>query len=494
MKSKLTLKLFFSLLISSILFTGIFAGESFSQSIDSQAKKGLDEAYNFEWKKAENIFKDLIIKYPDDPRGYHYEARVYAWYYLSNRSKNIYNYFVDYSDSTIEKTKALLEAKPDNANLLYLMGSAYTYRAIIFARAENYLDAIWASKKSESYLSEALAKDSSTFDAYLGLGLYNFAIGQVPSAFKWALSLAGIDGDQDTGLKYLRLAAQKGNFSKVEAQYYLAQILSEVVFNYKQSEDYIKNLVRKYPGNLLFQYTYGVLELKQKNLNNSQKILKKLIYRNDTSFVKIISFSNFLMGDIFYKKNQFDSAEVYYHRFLDSTPDKDYTGIAGDRKSAQLFFSEAGQGNMDLEDDLFAKRKGEIYTGRPPTKNELSLIRFENLIEAKKFKLATDSLNNILDSLKSKDIKAETFYFLSQTAYETGKYDQCISLADSAIKVDNDTEKWVPPFASYYAAASSKKLGKKNMLQFYLEKADNYNDYDYQNKLKNLLDTIRPKD
>ncbi len=506
MKNKLIHNYYSLLIISLILSIVIFAKNGFpQQTINLQVKKGIDDAYNFEWQKAEKIFKSIIAKYPNDPHGYHYQARVFAWYYLSNRDKRIYDKFVDYSDSTIEKTKILLEQKPDNADLLYMMGSAYTYRAIIFARAENYLDAIWASKKSESYLSEALAKDSSTYDAYLGLGLYNFAIGQVPSAFKWALSLAGIHGEQSTGLRYLRLAAQRGNFSKVEAQYYLAQILSDVLFNYKQAENYIKQLVKKYPDNLLFEYSYGVLELKQKNLDDSQKILKKLIYRNDTAFVKIISFANFLTGDIFYKRNQFDSAEVYYHRFLDSTPDKDYTGIAayrlaicyemsGNGNLAKLFFSETGQGNMDLEDDLYAKRKGEIYAMHPPTKNELLLIRYQNLIDAKNYKTAFDSLNILLDSVKTDDLKAETLYYLSKSAFEKGNFKQCISFADSALQVKKVSEKWIPPFASYYVAASCEKLGNKNLAEHYIEKADDYNDYDYQNKLKNLLDTIRYKD
>ena len=93
-----------------------------------------------------------------------------------------------------------------------------------FGKAENFLDAVWATKKSESYLSEVMEINPKKNDAYLGLGLYNFAVAQIPSSFKWALNLAGISGDKETGVKYIEIAAENGNYAKVEAQYYLSQI------------------------------------------------------------------------------------------------------------------------------------------------------------------------------------------------------------------------------------------------------------------------------
>jgi len=40
-----------------------------------------------------------------------------------------------------------------------------------------------------------------------------------------ALNLAGISGDKDTGIKYIKLAASKGTISKVEAHYYLSRFI-----------------------------------------------------------------------------------------------------------------------------------------------------------------------------------------------------------------------------------------------------------------------------
>lgn len=493
-------KVFFSTILLVLISTSL---EIHAQkNIDKLVLKGLDDAYNFNWTKAENIFQNIIDKYPEDPRGYHYKARVYAWYYLSSKKDSAYQKFVNFSDTTINKANNLLEKNPEDKNTLYILGSAYTYRAIVFAKAESYLDAIWASKKSESYLSEALNKDSTIYDAYLGLGLYNFAVGQIPSAYKWALNLAGINGNGKTGLIYLKIAAKRGTFAKVEAQYYLSQILSEVQFDYVLAGSYLKNLVQKYPANFLFNYSYAVLKLKQKDLNTSEKILRKITVKNNPDFIQIISFSNFLIGDIFYRRNEFDSAKVYYLDFLTTTPDKDYKGIAsyrlavcyeitGNRQLAEIYFAQAQKGNMDIEDDIYAKRKGELYSKRALSQNEISLIKFNNDIEAGKYKQAYDSLQTILNKVISKNLKGEAYYYLAEASFNLGNYKESISYADSTFGVDSLNEKWVKPFASYYGALSSKKLSDSVAVSEFVEKAEDNNDFDYQSKLKNMLEAIQ---
>ncbi len=498
------------------LYKGIFISFSliflfgpidlFAQNeINTQIKKGLNYSYNFNWNKAEETFQKLIRKYPNDPRGYHYEASVYLWYYLGNKNAEFLKSFVSYSDKAIEKARNILENQPKNNEVLYVIGADYTYRAIAFTKAENYLDAVWASKKSESYLSEALEADSSRFDAYLGLGLYNFAVGQIPSAYKWALNLAGISGTKETGIIYIKKAANKGDIAKVEAQYYLSQILSEVLINYDAASYYLKDLTKKYPENLLFNYSLAVLDIKQKNLSDAEKILLKIVDTDAPNFKQIISFSNFLLGDVNYRKNLFDSAIVYYNKFLQTTPDNDYTGIAnyrlaicyninGNREEAVNHFKNSSSGNMDLDDDIYAKRRSEIFIKRAPTPVEYDLIKSRNLIESGNYKEAIDSLHEFIDSIKTESLKAESYLFLSEALIEKGNYKKAFDYALSAKSMNANNEKWIKPFALFYAAKAKLKIGDKEAALYLLDEAEDYSDFDYQNKLKNMIYSLKPKD
>jgi hypothetical protein len=487
-----------------LILINIFCNKTFSQNITRDIKNGLELCYNFKWNQAEEIFSGMIKENPKSPEGYHFLSGIYLWYYLGDRSIDDFNSFVKYSDKSIEATQSKLGENPNSAYLNYLLGSNFMYRAIAFTREENYLDAVWASKKSETYLNTALEIEPKFTDAYLGLGLYNFAVGQIPSAFQWALSLAGIRGDKKIGINFIKKAATQGSLAKVEAQYYLSQILSEVLLENEAALYYLKNLIRRYPDNLLFNYSYAVMAVKERNLPDAQKVLSKIIYSNNPKFSQIISFSNFLMGDIFFRKNQFDSAKVYYLSFLKSTPTNDYNGIANyrlaisfvmtnDRKAAEKYFAACGSGNMDLEDDQFARRKGEIYSRRTLSNDEIEQIQAANLIEAGKYQSAYDSLINLLPKLKNDWLRAEVLLNLSEASFMLGKLDESLNNALAANEINSEEEKWIAPFAEFYAArVYQKKNDSKNFIDM-IEQIDDYTDYDYQNKLKNLVFSLQHK-
>jgi predicted negative regulator of RcsB-dependent stress response len=487
----------------------IFSLLVLSCSIFAQSKKifekniirGLEQSYHFKWDKAEETFKGIIKKYPNRPEGYHYLSGIYVWYYLSSKDKNELNNFTAYSDTTIEKGLELLDRNPNSDTLLYLLGSNYSYRAIAFAAAENYLDAVWAGKKSNSYLEETIEINPEKYDAYLGLGLYNFAAGQTPGAFRWVLKLAGMGGDKELGISYLKLAADEGTYSKIEAQYYYSQVTQDSMEGMK----YLTKLVNKYPENILFKYSLASLNIKERKLNDAEKILRKVVNYDNEKFLQVVAFSNFLIGDVFYKKNQFDSAIVHYKKFLEITPDNDYTGIAsfrlgvsyeitGFRDSAVVYFAQCENGNMDLDDDIYAKRKGSIYLERTLFENEIAVIKANNMIEAGNYRAAYDSLGSVLKKIISNKLKAEAYLYLNEAAFNLGKYDESLSLSSAAIKTEVKDEKWILPYACYYAARANYYLGDKVATNYFIEQAEDYNDYDYQNKLKTLINSLKQKE
>jgi tetratricopeptide (TPR) repeat protein len=478
-----------------ILFSSLVIGQ---QDIERQIFKGLDACYNFNWEQADQIFKSLIEKYPDDPRGYHFESSIYLWYYLGGKDKNDLDTFEVYSDKAIGKGESLIGKNENDEMALYILGANYNYRAIAFGKAENFLDAAWASKKSESFLSQVLAINPKRTDAYLGLGLYNFAVAQIPAAFKWALNLVGISGDMETGVKYIENAAENGNYAKVEAQYYLAQIEMDFLIDYESSGAILKKLVRRFPQNLLFNYSYAVLLMKERKLTEANKFLDKVIKTHKLQFSQITSFSYFLKGDINYRNNQLDSAKTYYLHFLNISEDHDYTGIAayrlaicceaaGNREEAVTYFEKAQTGNMDLDDDIYAKRKGEIYVKRTLAPAELKLIYIANMIEAGKYKAAYDSVSSLFPIIQAEKLKAEALLYKSEAAYYMGSYQESVDLSRQVLTMDPSNEKWIIPYSYYFMARANKKLGNQDEVKLDAEKADDNNNFDYQNKLKNLI-------
>lgn len=489
------------ILLLLLLFNTFVYSQS---SIDGLLKEGLKYSYNLELEKAENYFNQIIKKFPEDPRGYHYKSSIYIWSYLGNSEKQNLNLFLNYSDQAIEKAENLLDEDNKNEIANYILGSSYGYRAIAFGKAEKYLEMIWASQKSNTYLKNTLKINSNNYDAYLGLGLFKFALSQVPSAFKWALNLIGFEGNQEEGLNFLILASERGNYAKAEADYYLSQIYSEFYFDFDKSSYLLKNLSQKYPQNILFLYSLAVVDIKRKDLNSAEKFLQKLIKIDNHNFLQTISFSNFLMGDVLFRKNKFENAKQFYQTFIKTSSIKDYLGIAnyrlglcyeltGDYSIAINYYKQSGNGLEILDDDSYAKRKGLERLNSPMNEVEKKIIIYSNLIETDDSKLAADSLSSLLEIAESEKFKNEIKYYLAQAYLELQQYEIALNYALSPSVSNEKNESWLKPFSLFIIAKCYWKLNNPEKALDYLDKTEEQTDYDYKSKLKGMINNLKSR-
>ncbi|MGE5403100.1 MAG: tetratricopeptide repeat protein [Ignavibacteriales bacterium] len=488
-----------------ILIVLLFSVRVFAQNeIYGLIYKGLDYSYNFQIQEAETEFQKIINSYPSDPRGYHYKSSLYLWLFLSNKEKGDYDRFLRLSDLAIEKARNVLDNKDNDENALYVLGANYGFRAMAFMKNNSSLDAIWAAKSSNKYLSETLEHYPQNNDAYLGKGLFSYALSMVPGVFKWALNLAGFSGSQSDGINYLKKAYKYGKFARTEAAYYLSQIYSEANGDYETSAGYLQQLIKKYPHNSLFQYSYAVVLIKDRKPQEAEKALREIIRLNNERFQQISSFSYFLLGDIYFHKNEFSSAINYYQKFLTTTKDFDYSGIAyyrtalsyeisKNRREAQKNYILARNGNLDIPDDIFAKREGEKYYDKPLTEGEISLIIAANDIESARFNEAYNMLIQILQKYSDERLKCETYLYLSDVCYELGKNGEAIDYATKAVRLNPRDEKWIKPYSYYYGARAYWRSGNKQMAAQFLDKAEDFKDYDYQSKLTGFIKALKQK-
>lgn len=489
------------LIISFLIFSKTGNKE---ETINNLIKEGQKYSYNFELDKASKIFDSIIKTYPDDPRGYYYKSTIYLWSYLGNAEKQNFESFVNYSSIAIDKTKNALKKDENNETFTYILGSIYGYRAIAFSKADKFLDMIWASQKSNSYLNDAIKINPNNYDAYMGIGLFKFALSQVPSSFKWALNMIGFDADQVKGLKYISLTAEKGEFSKTEAEYYLAHIYSEFFMDFEKASSHLNSLIKKYPSNILFLYSSAVVEIKQRDLLNAEKVLQKLVKQKNPRFKQIISLSDFLLGDVYFRKNEFDKAVEYYERFTKTSAEKDYKGIANYRRAlsyelldstglADEYFSAARNGNLNLDDDLYAKRKAEHYIKFGITEIEKNIIKFSNLVEAGNYKKAVDSLKTLLTESEQSEFIWSIYFYLAEALSGLEQFEESLDYCAKLYNIDQKNERWIEPFVHYISALNYYMLNNINKAKEHINRAEKYSDYDYQNKLQGKINNLKSK-
>lgn len=486
-----------------LLLLFLFPSYIFSQSlIDRQIQAGLNKIYNFDWEDGLKIFNKIIDDHPKDPRGYHYKSTIYLWYYLGNFTEAFLDTFNLLADKSIDLANDQLNIKPA-PEINYLIGAVYYNKSIAKARSGDYLQAIWMSNQMKRYLDAAINEKPDLYDAYLGLGLYNFALSQIPSTLSWATNLIGMSADKEAGLEYVKTAAEKGRLSKVDAEFYLSQIYSKVIIDYPSAKELLTKLVKQYPKNLLFEFSLAWINYEINDLNSAEKQLRNVISSNDTLYQFVVSNAEHMIGNVYFAKNNCDSAITYYRKYLDDALNNDYKGITnlniglcyeieGNRKEALKYYEKASSGNTDIDEDLYAKRKKDFLLEKKLSENQIKLIRFFNLIKQNKLKAAKDSLLKLIEQPKlNNQVLSQAYLYLSRISLYQKKYSESLDFAVKCIKTEIEDDKWIHAFAHYYAAWDSYHL--KNFLdaRLFLLQIDDMDDYDFSNLLQDRIYTLR---
>ena len=114
------------------------------------------------------------------------------------------------------------------------------------------------------------------------------------------------------------------------------------------------------------------------------------------------------------------------------------------------------------------------------------------MIDQGNFKEAIDKLNISLDQIKSDRLKSRSkLLYLYCIISFWGNMKNAVKFANISKGFNSSEESWIKPFADYYIAQSMLKLNKKDDALKMIEEAEDFNNYDYQNKLKNLLFALK---
>ncbi len=422
-----------------------------SGKYDELLKSGREKAYNLKFNEAKDIYNKLIALDPNDPRAYHFHSQIHLWTFLGNNDENEYEVFLAFSEQTLKKAEKLLRENGDNPELLYLLGNIYAFRAMAFSGNNNVLDAFWASKSAVSYFDETLELDPKFYSAYMGLGMFDYALSFVPGVFSWALSLTGLSANKDRGLQYLLLAYEKGKYDKTESAFHLAKIYTEYIAEYDSAKIYLNKLIGKYPDNILFLYQKAILLMNDRKSEAAEEELNKVIILDHPNFEQTNALAWFLKGDIQFRLLNFERAISNYETFLISTRNINYTGIAslrmalcykflGDESSYKKYLLMARNGNLDIQDDIFAKNESERLFDLQLSQIDLDLIRAENLLSAGKYKMVKQILTSLVDTLEESEQSAKAKVLLADAYLSTNNLEEALKFSTSSLqnqKVEN---------------------------------------------------------
>ena len=224
------------------------------------ATEGINGVYSLDFDTAQKNIEWVFAHYPDHPFA-HFGNAMIAWsryeyeYELSDdRQRKVFEQILD---DSIDGIKRWMKQNPDDPNAYMGIGALYGLRAMFSMRNRSWVTAYFSGRKAIKNLEKSLELDPTYYDAYFGLGIYQYYAGTLPSVIKILAKIVAIKGDPDEGVKQLNLSREKAHFTGDSSKLILIEIQNTRGSKYydpQKSLEYIRQLRAKYPKNPLMHY------------------------------------------------------------------------------------------------------------------------------------------------------------------------------------------------------------------------------------------------
>lgn len=469
-------------------------------AVQKQVVAGVDALYAMDFNKADTIFTALIEQHPKNPIGYFFRSTIYLWQYLFDKSDTDLKAFIRESDRAIDVAEQAIEANANDSEAHTYLGSMYGYRALANVQAKNYLKASWDVRNCYNSLSEALKKNPQQYEAYLGMGIFNFLIGVLPKTSQVLMNMVGIEGNKERGIQQLHMAAEKAVYMRNDARFALGLLHVYYKGEYDKGLAYLKPLLQRYPTNIPLLYALGNIEAQLKKMPTAIAYYKKVLSLSNTHFRQFTVYSNFRLGEVLFRSNDFENSKRALQKFIKANTDQPYKATAlfrlaecyeflGNRQFAKQLYERTQQCTPVTPEDVYAVRKAKHYEQRPLDDTERQLIRGVNCVESLQFDEGLRLLQPVASSATTtREQQAEALYHIGEILRQQKKYSQALEMYQKVIALTPEEERWLLPWAYFRISQIHYAQEAANRARAALEKAKVFSDYDFQEWLVFLIE------
>ncbi len=283
----------------------------------------------------------LIAREPGNPLGYFLKGTILQTIDEEFRN-NIYSKDIDSLLSlAIDMADALHDKDKNNPDWSFLAGASYGYRALLRSFNGHWFKAFRDGLKCSSRLKHALELDSTYYDAYLGLGAYDYYKTVMANDFLW---LPFVSDRREIGLEEIRLAADSGYLATFNAResflriYFLEKRYNDLVL----LADTLNAIVPDDPYCLLYQ-VYGLAHVGQTDRARQRLAILKAKLK-DSPWYNEYGFYEAELAEaaIFVGEKDYESANIIINQILSH---KEYSKI-------NPYFEETYKRAKELRDEM----------------------------------------------------------------------------------------------------------------------------------------------
>ena len=298
-----------------------------SPGADERYDRGIAYMYRLEFDRAGKEFNEIVKLDPASPAGYFALAALSWWRYSQNFDtegsfKSIENDFISNSDKVIKLSKKMADEERNLDQAYFFMGSAYGLQGRWYAVQRSWFRAYLKGKKGRKYLKKCVEVNPAVYDAFLGLGIFDYYAATLPGALGLGAKLF-VGGDRQRGMEYVKIAKEKGRFFKVEARFFLVEIYSMHEKDFKAAYAESAELRALDPGNMLFRLGEIMTHIQSQDwqgvLSECEAFLGAWQVRPQKGLETQLAMINLSAGDALLALKRYDEAAAWLTTGIEKT-------------------------------------------------------------------------------------------------------------------------------------------------------------------------------
>ena len=213
--------------------------------------RGVRLALNWQNEESRAALDEILRRDPDQPAGYYFLGALMLntiQYHDQTQSGKLESEMRGFFETAIQKADKLLKKNPDDFQANFFKGASLGFRAIFRLRNLRILAAASDARVAKACMEKSVALEPTFYDAYLGLGMYNYFVDALPSVVKFLKALLFIPpGDREKGVAQIVLATEKGTYCGTYAKVILSGIYHNFESEFEKGCEVEKQLARECP-------------------------------------------------------------------------------------------------------------------------------------------------------------------------------------------------------------------------------------------------------
>ncbi len=377
--------------------------------------------------------------------------------------------YYDRFDERYDRLSDALDEAEDSLWKTYLSAEARLMRTIMLAKQNRVIRAALTARGAHNRFQRAASSEHPDFaEAYKGVGLFNIALGSLPSGYQRVLSILGYRGSIEQGLAQLERAAAESQYNQEEATAYLAFI--DVILKYEPAHavERTRLLAEQYPESPLFGWIRAFILLEDRQVHRAREAATQAVQRGQQPGYFFVDYAEYYMGEALFRLNRFGDAATYYRRYMARHKGPALRALAhlrtghalemeGRRDEALIFYRRV-RAERDFDADEMAYREAQRRLSTPLDRDEKHLLRGINAFYAGQYNLSRALLQSLLGST-TEGVAARARYYVAQSQYAQGRFDVAAEHFREARANPGRQVDGIAPWSAFYLGQIQQRRG-----------------------------------